>query len=445
MAYIPHTDLQRAGMLARLGAASIRDLFAQQIPEGLLLDESLPLPSGASEIELRRHFQDLCSRNRPAGSVACFLGAGIYDHYVPSVVPTIILRGEFHTAYTPYQPEMSQGTLQAIFEFQTMIAGFTGMDVANASMYDGATALAEAVILACGATNRDEVLLAGVHPAWERVIRTYVEGLRIRVRVAPMPDGCVDRSWLVDALGKDTGAIAVQNPTFFGTLEDLQELGRLAHTQGALLVTAANPMTLGLLASPGSQGADVVVGEGQPLGLGMNLGGPLLGIFAARKQFLRQVPGRLVSQTTDREGRTGYVLTLQTREQHIRRERATSNICTNQGLMMLAATVYLGFMGRHGLGEVARQCLQKAHYAADRLATLPGYRLRFAAPFFHEFVLQCPGDAAEIAERLRDRGILAGLPLGKEYPDLADCLLIAVTEKRTRAEIDSLASVLREL
>jgi glycine dehydrogenase subunit 1 len=439
MAYIPHTEEQKQEMLGRLGLQRLEQLFEEQIPARLLLDRALALPEGLSEIELRRHFADLAQKNHPAESTACFLGAGIYDHYVPSVSPTIILRGEFHTAYTPYQPEMSQGTLQSIFEFQTMISALTGTDVANASMYDGATAFAEAVILACGVTNRDEAVLVGVHPSWVDVTQTYVEGLGIRVVEAPTPDGVGDRAWLADRVGSGTAVVAVQQPNFFGSVEDLRALADLAHGAGSLLVVGANPIALGLLETPGALGADVVVGEGQPLGLGMNFGGPLVGFFAARQKFLRQMPGRLVSLTKDREGRDGYVLTLQTREQHIRRERATSNICTNQGLMMLAATVYLSTLGKQGLREVAEQCLQKAHYAAKRLSAVPGYRLRFQAPFFHEFTLQCPEPAVNVAKRLAAKGITAGYPLTGE---LADCLLVAVTEKRTREEIDRFATEL---
>lgn len=440
MAYIPHTAEQKDRMLHSLGLERTEQLFEEQIPASLLLKRPLDIAPGMSELELRRHFQSLAAQNRPAGDQACFLGAGIYDHYVPSVVPTIILRGEFHTAYTPYQPEMSQGTLQSIFEFQTMISALAGVEVANASMYDGATAFAEAVILAAGVTNRDEAVLVGVHPSWVQVTRTYVEGLGIRVVEAPLPDGVGDRNWLAEKLSENTAVVATQQPNFLGSVEDLKALADLAHGAGALLVVGANPVALGLLEAPGLQGADVVVGEGQPLGLGMNFGGPLLGFFAAKQKYLRQMPGRLVSRTKDRDGRDGYVLTLQTREQHIRRERATSNICTNQGLMMLAATVYLSTMGKSGLRQVAEQCLQKAHYAAEKLSAVPGYRLRFTAPFFHEFVLQCPEDAETVAKRLAEQGILAGFPLGGCYPELKDCLLVAVTEKRTKDDIDRFAA-----
>ncbi len=442
MAYIPHTQEQKDELLHSLGMERVEQLFADQIPMPLLLDRPLAIPDPMPELELRRHFAALADRNTAAGSQACFLGGGIYDHYVPSIVDTIISRGEFLTAYTPYQPEMSQGTLQTIFEFQSMIAALTGMDVANASMYDGATSLAEAVILAAGVTNRDRALLVGVHPEWARVVRTYVEGLGIQVIDVPAADGVADAAWLAEQVGSSTAVLAVQQPNFFGSVEDLKRLGETAHAAGALMVVCANPLTLGVLEAPGELGADVVVGDTQPFGLGMNFGGPLCGFFATRQKFLRQLPGRLVSLTKDREGRAGYVLTLQTREQHIRRERATSNICTNQGLMMLASTVYMATMGQAGVQEAAEQCLQKAHYAAETLAAVPGYALRFSAPYFLEFVLQCPSSADEIAARLAEQGILGGIPLGRWYPELADCLLVAVTEKRTKEEIDAFAAAL---
>ncbi|MBI3911694.1 MAG: aminomethyl-transferring glycine dehydrogenase subunit GcvPA [Armatimonadetes bacterium] len=445
MAYIPHTQEQQQQMLAALCCESVEQLFAEQIPAALRLRRALDVPPQMSEIELRRHFAALAGANRPATEQICFLGAGIYDHYVPSVVGSVISRGEFYTAYTPYQAEMSQGTLQTIFEFQTMICNLTGLDVANASMYDGATALAEAIIMACDLAGRDEVLLpAALHPAWKRVARTYTAGLGIRLLEVPWRDGIPPVESVRERLGARTAGVVVQQPNFLGCVADLRALGEAAHAVGALLVVAADPIALGLLATTGAEGADICVGEGQPLGLGMNYGGPLLGLFATRQQFVRRMPGRLVGKTHDRDGRPGYVLTLQTREQHIRRERATSNICTNQGLMMLAATVYLSVMGRQGLREVATQCLRKAHYAAERIAALPGYRLAFGAPFFKEFVVRCPRPAAEIVAALAERGILAGYDLGRDFPNLADHLLIAVTEQRTREEIDCLAEALDE-
>jgi glycine dehydrogenase subunit 1 len=443
MAYTPHTDTQKQRMLRALSLDGLDQLF-ETVPAGVRLNRPLDVPSAMSEIELRRHFAAIAARNRPATEQLCFLGAGLYDHYVPSVVGTVIGRSEFYTAYTPYQPEMSQGTLQAIYEFQTMIAELTGMDVANASMYDGASALAEAVIMACDITGRDEALLPpGIHPAWRQVTQTYVEGLGIRLRTLDTGGGPTAPSVAGEAVGMETACLVVQQPNFFGCVEPLRALGEAAKRAGTCLVVAADPIALGLLAAPGSQGADIVVGEGQPLGLGLNFGGPLLGIFATKQEYVRKIPGRLVGETRDHEGRTGYVLTLQTREQHIRRERATSNICTNQGLCMLAATAYLSVMGRQGLAAVARQCVQKSHYAQARIAELPGFRAAFDAPFFKEFTVRCPRPAAEIVRDLAARGILAGYPLARDYPGMEDCLLVAVTEQRTKQDIDRLVAALR--
>ncbi len=443
MAYTPHTEAQTEAMLRSLGLERIEQLF-DQIPPALRLDRPLDMAPGMSEIELRRHFAAIAARNRPVTEQACFLGAGLYDHYVPAAVGTVVSRGEFYTAYTPYQPEMSQGTLQAIFEFQTMVCQLTGMDVANASMYDGASALAEAVIMACDVTGRDQAILpAGIHPAWRRVAQTYVESLGIRLRTMPLDEGTTSPGAVADLLGAETACLVVQQPNFFGCVEPLRELGEAAKRAGAMLVVAADPIALGLLETPGAQGADVVVAEGQSLGLGLNFGGPLLGMFAARSEYVRKMPGRLVGESQDNQGRRGYVLTLQTREQHIRRERATSNICTNQGLCMLAATVYLSLLGRQGLAGVAAQCLRKAHYARERILALPGFRPAFDAPCFKEFAVRSPWPPEEIVARLASQGILAGYPLGREYPELQDCLLVAVTEQRTRAEIDALVECLR--
>jgi glycine dehydrogenase subunit 1 len=443
MAYTPHTQTQKQEMLESLGLERLEQLF-DRLPPAVRLDRPLAIAPGLSEMELRRHFARLAARNRPVTEQACFLGAGLYDHYVPSVVGTVLGRGEFYTAYTPYQPEMSQGTLQAIFEFQTMVCQLTGMDVANASMYDGASALAEAVIMACDITGRDEAVLPpGIHPAWRQVTQTYVDGLGIRLRSLELDRGFTAPGAVRDAIGGETACVVVQQPNFFGSVEPLRQLGEVAKAVGALLVVGANPVALGLLETPGAQGADIVVAEGQPLGLGLNFGGPLVGLFGARAEHVRKMPGRLVGESRDHEGRQGYVLTLQTREQHIRRERATSNICTNQGLCMLAATTYLSVMGRQGLRDVARQCLQKSHYAQERITALPGYAPAFSAPFFHEFAVRCPRPALEIAADLAERGILAGYPLGRDYPPLEDCLLVAVTEQRTREEIDRLVEALK--
>ena len=429
-------------MLQALGLERLEQLF-DQIPETVRFHGPLDAPTGLSEIELRRHFRELAAANQPASDQLCFLGAGIYDHYVPSVVGSIVTRGEFYTAYTPYQPEMSQGTLQTIFEFQTMVCALTGMDVANASMYDGASALAEAVIMGSDISGRDRVLLSqAVHPAWRQVTATYVDGLGIELQTVATPNGITELEALTAALNDKIAAVVIQQPNFFGCVEAAAELAAAAKAAGAVVIVAADPVALGLLEAPGAQGADIVVCEGQPLGLGLNYGGPLVGLFAAKQEHMRRMPGRLVGRTQDHTGRPGYVLTLQTREQHIRRERATSNICTNQGLMMLAATTYLATMGRQGLREVATRCVQKAHYAAEQIAALPGYSLPYGGPFFKEFTVRCPRPAAEIVQELATRGILAGYALSRDYAEQTHDLLVAVTEKRTREEIDRLAQAL---
>ena len=446
MSYVPHTDEQRRAMLQTLGLAELEDLFAD-LPEAVRLRRPLKVGPGLSEPELRRHFQALAAANQPAAGRSCFLGAGLYDHYVPAVVDSVIARNEFYTAYTPYQPEISQGTLQVIFEFQTMICQLTGMEVANASMYDGASALAEAVLMATNITGREEIILpASIHPASREVCRTYTAGADLTLTSIDADGGLGTPVQAIrETLSDRTACVAIQQPNFFGAVADLADIAAAAHDVGALLVVSANPIALGLLAPPGQQGADIVVGEGQPLGLGLNFGGPLVGFFATRQQHVRRMPGRLVGQTTDTEGRTGYVLTLQTREQHIRRERATSNICTNQGLCLLAATAYLETMGKSGLRSVAEQCLRKAHYAAARIDALPGFAVVTPPPFFHEFAVRCPRSAAAIAGRLAEQGILAGYPLGRDYAGMDDCLLVAVTEQRTREEIDALVEALASL
>jgi glycine dehydrogenase subunit 1 len=436
-------------MLAVLGLESIDDLF-DSIPAGLQLNRRLAIPPPLPEMDLRRHFRALADGNEDVSRRPCFLGAGLYDHYVPSVVGTVIGRSEFSTAYTPYQPEMSQGTLQTIYEFQSMVAHLTGMDVANASMYDGASALAEAVLMAADLTGRSDVILPGsVHPSWHRVTETYVAALGIHL-ISPETHGArgvgaTQPSALAALITERTACVVIQQPNFFGGVEALREIGALAHQAGALLVVAANPIALGLLSAPGDEGADIVVGEGQPLGLGLSFGGPLVGFFACRKEHLRRIPGRLVGVTADNQGRRGYTLTLQTREQHIRREKATSNICTNQGLCMLAATTYLATMGRAGVREVAEQCLHKAHYAQQLITDLPGFSAAFSGPFFHEFAIRCPIPPRQIYTFLRERGMVGGYELGRDYPELSDCMLFCVTEKRTRAEIDALAETLAEI
>jgi glycine dehydrogenase subunit 1 len=445
MSYVPHTEAEKRRMLAALGVSDIDALF-DMIPADLQFRQRLDVPPPMPEMELRRHAGELAARNEDVSRRPCFLGAGLYDHYVPSVVGTVVGRGEFYTAYTPYQPEMSQGTLQAIYEFQSMVAHLTGMEVANASMYDGASALAEAVLMATDITGRPHVVLPkSVHPNWRRVTETYTAALDLHLIAPDTPQGVTQTSALAGRITEKTACVVLQQPNFFGGVEAVREIAEQAHAAGALLIVAANPIALGLLPAPGTEGADIVVGEGQPLGLGLNFGGPLLGLFACRKEHVRRIPGRLVGATTDDAGRRGYTLTLQTREQHIRRERATSNICTNQGLCMLAATAYMALMGRAGVREVAEQCLRKAHYAHAAITNLAGFTAAFKGSFFHEFTVRCPVPPRQINALLREHGIVGGYDLGRDYPELSDCMLFCVTEKRTKSEIDALVEALGEI
>ncbi len=432
-------------MLAAIGASSIDELFAD-LPAGARRPD-LALPSELSEIEVIRLLRELSDRNLDLIRSPCFLGAGAYYHYIPSVVGHVVGRSEFYTSYTPYQPEVSQGTLQTIYEFQSLICELTGMEIANASMYDGASALAEAVIMAANLTNRGTILVASsVHPDYRRVMTTYVQGLDFSIVAETAGhEGGIDPTALAKQVDESVACVVVQYPNFFGCLDDLAALADVAHRAGALLVVAANPIALGLLAPPGELGADVVVGEGQPLGIPLSFGGPYLGLFATREKFIRHLPGRIVGATTDSKGQRGYVLTFQTREQHIRREKATSNICSNEALCALAATTYLAYLGKQGLREVADLCLHNAHYLADRIAAVPGFRLAFARPFFHEFAVRCPVDPARINARLREVGIIGGYELGRAYPNLADAILFCATEMNRKADMDRLVDVLEAL
>ncbi|MDI6871514.1 MAG: aminomethyl-transferring glycine dehydrogenase subunit GcvPA [Bacillota bacterium] len=444
MNFLPHTERERAEMLKACGVKSVEELFAP-IPEAVRLRRPLDLPGPLSEMELAGHLQALAGRNTPTNGLLSFLGAGAYEHYVPAAVGQLTGRAEFYTAYTPYQPEVSQGTLQAIYEFQSYVAALTGLDVANASLYDGATAVAEAAAMALAHTRRTEVLIgANVHPEYREVLKTYTRQWEVTVRELPAPEGALDPAAAAAQVSEQTAAVIVQNPNFFGLVEAGEELAQAAHAKGALLIVVANPVSLGLLEAPGAYGADLCVGEGQPLGNPLGFGGPYVGFMAARESLVRRMPGRIVGATVDRDGRRGFVLTLQTREQHIRREKATSNICSNEALCALAFTVHLSLLGPQGLKELAELCLQKAHYAADRLSALPGFKLAFPGPFFHEFVVRVPGPAEELAERLAARGILPGLPLGRFYPDLTDALLVCVTETKSKAAIDRLVEALAE-
>ncbi len=443
MNYVPNTDADREAMLAAIGVEQASALFAD-IPAAVR-DPELRLPEALSELELRQLLSELAARNVDARQHPCFLGAGAYNHFIPAVVGHVVGRSEFYTSYTPYQPEISQGTLQSIFEFQTLICRLTGMDVANASLYDGASATAEAVVLALSATRRHKVVLAGtVHPEYRTVLRTFTRELGLEyVECGRRADGGrLAPACVREAADEDTACVIVQQPNFLGYLEDVDALSQAALAVGALFVVAYDPISLGLLRPPGAYGADVAVAEGQPLGIPLSFGGPYLGLFACREKYLRQMPGRLVGETVDNRGRRGYVLTLQAREQHIRREKATSNICTNQALMALAATVYLSYMGPQGLRRVAELCTQKAHYAAERIAAVPGFTLPFADPFFKEFVVRCPRPPAAVNAALRRHGIIGGYALGRDYPELADCLLFCVTELNTKGDIDRLVGAL---
>ena len=440
--YIANTPAEQEQMLRVIGAASVEELLVK-IPPKVRLSRPLALSPALAEADLIRHLKTLADTNADADRYACFLGAGSYDHYVPSPINHLVLRGEFFTAYTPYQPEASQGTLRTIYEYQTMIAELTGMDVANASIYDGASSVAEAVLMAHAATERTEVVVSrGVNPLYRRVTATYCEGPRMRLRDAGAPGGTTDLAAATRLCGPKTAALVVQSPNFYGCLEDIASVAEIAHAAGALLIVVADPVNLGVLAAPGKLGADLVVGEGQGLGVPMSFGGPNLGVFAAKKELVRRMPGRLVGATVDRDGRRGFVLTLQTREQHIRRAKATSNICTNVALCALMATIYLATLGRHGLVKVGELSAAKAHYAARRLTALSGVSLRFQAPFFKEFTLKLPKPPDRVVARLAKERILAGVPLKAFDRALADCLLVAVTEKRTKEEIDAFAQAL---
>ncbi|MHB0955256.1 MAG: aminomethyl-transferring glycine dehydrogenase subunit GcvPA [Pirellulaceae bacterium] len=444
MSYLLNTPQDQRAMLEAIGVKSLDELFAC-IPAPLRLQRPLTLPPAMSELELTQHMQSLAIRNAHAGRELCFLGGGSYDHFIPAVVDTLAARGEFYTSYTPYQPEVSQGTLQAMFEYQTLICQLTGMDVSNASLYDGGSATMEAALLCMSATRRTgKIVTAGsLHPEYRHILETYLINLGTELITLETPDGRLDPQSLPGVLDDQVACVVLQHPNFFGCLEEVQAVAELTHAAGALLVLAVDPLSLGVLKRPAELGADVVVAEGQSLGSPMQFGGPYLGIMACRDQFVRRLPGRIAGQTVDRRGRRCWVLTLQTREQHIRREKATSNICTNQGLFALRAAIYLTFMGPHGLREVGQLCVRKAHFAATCLTAHTRFERRFPAPAFKEFVIRdTHGRVAELLAEAQGSGILAGIPLGRWYAELSDCFLVTVTEKRTKQEIQLLADCL---
>ena len=448
MTYVPHTDRERADMLKAIGASSIEELFSD-VPQSVRFpDVKLPLP--ISEFEVAREMQVLANCNFAVDPSRCFLGAGVYQHFRPATVDYVLSRGEFYTSYTQYQPETSQGFLQALFEYQSMICRLTGMEVSNASHYDGATALAEAVLLALnvGSGKRNTVVLSpAVHPQYRAVIRTYLRGTHAATIIGD-DDAKTGLDQLKTLLDQNTAALVIQNPNFFGQCEAVDGLADAVHRAGALLIVVTDPIALGLFQPPGAYGADVVTAEGQPLGIPPSFGGPHLGIFAARIAHVRRMSGHLVGETVDAEGRRGYVLTLATREQHIRRAKATSNICTNSAVCALAAATYLSTMGTQGLRCVAELCFHNSHYAAIEIGRLKGFAINPQAPaqpFFKEFVMRLPGPASVINARLRERhGIIGGYDLGRDYLHLRDHMLIAVTEVHSRADIDQLVAALRE-
>ena len=444
MPYIYNTPQDQQDMLEAIGVSSIEELF-DQIPPEVRLERPLDLAPAHCEMELSQHLSNLASHNLHAANSVCFLGGGSYDHFVPAVVDAIASRGEFYTSYTPYQPEVSQGNLQVMFEYQTLICQLTGMDVSNASLYDGGNAAAEAVLMAMSATKRNGkvVVPASVHPEYRQILETYLASLDTELVTVPADDGATALAALEAAVDEDTACVLVQHPNFFGSVEQTEDIAHIAHQKGALLIVAFDPISLGLLKRPGDCGADIAVAEGQSLGTPMQYGGPYLGIMACREKFVRRLPGRIGGESVDRRGRRCWVLTLQTREQHIRREKATSNICTNQGLFALRAAIYLATLGPQGLRETAELCVQKANYARQQIMQSDRFADAFSLPTFKEFVVRDQNN--QVASMLQDaanQGILAGIPLQKWYPDLSDCFLVTVTEQRTKQQIDALANCL---
>jgi glycine dehydrogenase subunit 1 len=464
MPYLYNTPEDQQAMLAAIGASSLEELFAM-IPADMRLDRTLNIPSAMSELELTQHMAALAAMNEHAGSKVCFLGGGSYDHFIPAVADEIAGRGEFYTSYTPYQPEVSQGNLQVVFEYQTLITRLTGLDVSNASLYDGGSASAEAVLMAISNTGRfgKVIVPASLHPEYRQTIATYITTLGVEMQTVVTPGGVLRPQDLATAVDDKTACVVVQQPNFFGCVEDAAALATIAHDAGARVVAAFDPISLGLLKRPGDWGADIAVAEGHTLGTRMQYGGPYLGIMACREELVRRMPGRIAGETVDRRGKRCFVLTLQTREQHIRREKATSNVCTNQGLFALRATIYLSLLGPQGLRETANLCLQKSRYAAEQICASGAtgsasanseaaihrtssngrFQLAFPAPTFKEFVVRDRQNRVnEVLSAALDAGFLAGVPLSQWYPELNDCFLVAVTEKRTKAEIDALVKAL---
>lgn len=439
MDYSGNTDEQRKEMLKTIGVDKIENLFDEIPPE--YLDKAPKIPDGRSEMWVRAKIEKLAAKN--AADLVSFLGAGFYDHYVPSAVDSILRRGEFFTAYTPYQPEASQGTLQAIYEYQTAICRLTDMDASNASLYDGGTALYEAAMMAARATRRKKIVLdGGVSPIYRSMLDCYTRNLNLEFAEIPASEGVTDRKKIAELIDDKTAAVVLQNPNFFGFIDDYSDIVEMAHEAGALAIMSCYPIALGMLKTPGEMGVDIATGEGQSLGIPLSFGGPYLGFMATRKKFVRNMPGRIVGTAKDDNGRRGFVLTLQTREQHIRRHRATSNICTNEALCALAAQVYMSLVGKEGLKEVAQLCADKAEYAAERLEAIPGIKINRSSAFFNEFVCELPVDAGVVITGMLEKGFAAGFPLGRYSPGNRRHMLVAVTEKRTREDIGAFAEAL---
>ncbi|MCM3765257.1 aminomethyl-transferring glycine dehydrogenase subunit GcvPA [Neobacillus niacini] len=442
--YLPMTEQDKNAMLEAIGVSSVDELF-NDIPEKVRFKGDYNIKPAKSETALMKELFQMAGKNADLRTNVSFLGAGVYDHYMPVIVDHVISRSEFYTAYTPYQPEISQGELQAIFEFQTMICELTGMDVANSSMYDGGTALAEAAMLSAGHTKRKTILVSGaVHPESREVLKTYAKGQYLEVIEVPVKDGITDVAALKGLINDDIAAVVVQYPNFFGRIEPLKELEEIIHEHKSLFVVSSNPLSLGILTPPGKFGADIVVGDAQPFGIPTAFGGPHCGYFAVTTKLMRKVPGRLVGQTTDDQGRRGFVLTLQAREQHIRRDKATSNICSNQALNALAASVAMTALGKKGVREIAAANLQKAHYAKSALKAA-GFEVAYDGYTFNEFVVKLNKPVKEINQQLLQKGIIGGYDLGRDYPELANHMLLAVTEQRTKEEIDTLVKELGDL
>ena len=444
MSYIANTPSDREVMLEKIGTASgtIDDLF-KAVPQSLKID-SLNLPPGKSEYEVKKVLGQLASGN--TSHLQCFVGGGFYDHYIPSAIDALTSRSEFYTAYTPYQPEASQGTLQAIYEFQSAICRITGMEAANASMYDGGTAIYEAAMMALRITGRNKIIIdKGLSPIYRKMIYSYTSNLSIDFEEPPFTLGKCDRKAIAGMVDEETAAVVLQNPNFFGVIDDHSDIAEICHGKGALLIESVYPVSLGILKTPREMGADIVVGEGQSLGIPLSFGGPYLGFMATMKPYIRKMPGRIAGKTTDRHGKEGYVLTLQTREQHIRRDKATSNICTNQALCALRALIFLSLYGRTGLKELAHQCRDKAEFAKAKLREVKGITVYEDEPTFNEFLITLPIDPRTVISRMLDRGYAAGFPVARYYPELDKSLLVAITEKRTKQEISIFAEMLEDV